>query len=124
MVDEDVDNQILKELASELAEEIYAEIDEAFPGYEMSPMLSLPPRERYQKYLLRIFEAYPNDEMARLYELNNLLNPDYMDLIKAGVLPPPLSLPWVVLVRVPKVFREVQRDLREVYKTNIQKAMA
>lgn len=123
MVDEDVDNALLKELAGEIAEEIYAEIEEAFPDYEMSPMLHLPPQQRFAKYMLRLVEAYPYDEEARLFELNNLLNPDYIDLIKTGVLPPPLSKPWVLLIHIPKVFRKVQSDLRQVYRVQTQRQM-
>lgn len=123
-VPEEVETQILHELGQEMAEEIYREIDDAFPNYVISPAVQLPPRERLQKYLLRIVEAYPADETARLVELNNLLNPDFIDMYKAGVVPAPLSMPWAVVVHVPKIFKRLQTDFRQAYKAWAQKTVA
>lgn len=115
-VSEEVESQILHELAQEMADELFDEIDAAFPNYVISPAVQLPPRERLQAYLMRIVEAYPTDANARLVELNNMLNPEYIDLYKQGLVPPPLSMPWSVLVHVPRIFKDIQRDFRSAYK--------
>lgn len=114
-VPEDVENEILKEIAQEWADEVYDEINDAYPGYVLSPSVELPPRERFVKYMQRIFEAYPNDEMSRQMELGLLLNVDYVDLYKQGLVPPPLSMPWAILIHVPRIFKDIQRDLRKCY---------
>lgn len=120
--DED-ENEILKEIAKEFAEDVYAEIEAAFPRYVLSPSVELPPRERLEKYLMRILEAYPQDEMGRMMELNNLLNSDFVDLYKQGLVPPPLSMPWRVLIHVPRIFKDIQKDLRNCYRTWAQREM-
>lgn len=122
-VDEEVESEILVEIAREWAEEIYAEIDDTFPNYVVSPAVQPPPRERFQKYMLKIVEAYPNDQVGRMRELYMLLDPDYVDAYKLGLVPPPLSRPWALLIKMPRVFKDIQRDLRTCYRTWAQREM-
>lgn len=114
-ISEEVENQLMVELAQEFADEIFSELEETFPGYILSPSVELPPRERLERYLLRLLEAYPQDEMGRMAELYMVLDTDYVDKFKQGLYPPPLALPWRSLVRVPRVFKFMQQDLRRVY---------
>lgn len=116
-VSEQVENEIMRELAQEMAEEVFDEIEATFPGYLLSPAVEIPPRQRLERYFLRLVEAYPQDEGGRLNELFMLLDAGYLDKLKAGAYPPPLARPWVQLVRIPRLFRYLQRDFRQAYLT-------
>lgn len=120
----EVENEILRELAKEMSEEVFANLEAAFPRYIISPAVELPPRDRLERYLMRILEAYPADEVGRMNELANLLNPEYVDLYKQGLVAPPLSRPWNTLIHIPKVFEDIQRDLRSCYRAWAQKEIA
>lgn len=121
-VDEDVENELLLEIAQEFSDEIYKEMEEAFPNYIVSPGVWPKSEPRFIKYMMRISEAYPMDPVAREQELYALLDTKYTDAIKMGLLPPPLSRPWNMLYRMPKVMKHFQADLRELYLRYARKA--
>jgi uncharacterized protein (DUF2236 family) len=114
-VDESVENELLLEIAQEFDEEIYREMEEAFPNYIVSPGVWPKSEARFQRYMLRIFEAYPMDPLGRENELYQLLDTKFTEAIKMGLLPPPLSRPWNTLYRMPKIMLHFQKDLRELY---------
>jgi uncharacterized protein (DUF2236 family) len=114
-VDEDVENEILLEIAEEFSDEIYEEMESAFPNYIVSPGVWPKSEARFQRYMLRIFEAYPMDPLGRENELYSLLDTKYTEAIKMGLLPPPLSRPWNTLYRMPKIMLHFQKDIRELY---------
>lgn len=113
-VSEEVENQIIAEVAQEFADELKADIKAAYPDYVIAPAIKLPNRERLQRYMYFIWQAYPEDPLGRQEELAFLLNKDYLELIKGGYAPPPLSRPWAQLVGISFVFRDLQADLREL----------
>ena len=119
-VDEDEENSILVELADEFAQEIYEELEDAFPRYVVSPAVWPKNRKRLEKYLMLIVEAYPQDAQARLWELEMLLDTNYLDAYKMGMVPKPMSRPWNTLIMMPKIFRFFQSDLRDLYRTFMQ----
>ena len=119
-VDEDEENDIIRELADEFAQEIYEELEDAFPRYVVSPAVWQKNRQRLTKYLMLIVEAYPQDAQSRLLELEMLLDTNYLDAYKMEIVPPPLSRPWNVLIMMPKIFRYFQSDLRDLYRTFMQ----
>ena len=123
-VPENVENEIMQEIAQEFARDVYSEIDDAFPNYILSPSVALPPRERFQKYMQRLVEAYPMDEAARMSELRWLLNTEYIDAYKQGLAPAPLAMPFRVLIHVPKIMKKIQADLRSCYLTWARRAEA
>ena len=69
VVTEAVENDLLLEIAREWSDAVYSEINDAFGGYIISPGVKLPPRQLYEKLMLRIVEAYPDDPAGRMGEL-------------------------------------------------------
>lgn len=116
-VDTGTANRNVREVAEEMAELLSPDnIKAAFPGYIVSPAVALPPRERFERYMLALVQAYPLDEAGRMQEMAYLLDPDYINLIQQALVPLPLSLPWSVLARFPRIFKDIQRDLQSTYK--------
>lgn len=114
-VDEDVENDIIVELAEELGKEFIESLEEAFPGYIISPAIWPPREDRLRNYLLHIAEAYPTDEQARMTELFALLDTNVCDAVKLGLIPPPVSQPWDFLILIPPIFKHFQKDFRDLY---------
>ena len=113
---EEEENALLLEIATEWADELYETIDDAYPHLIMSPGVHLTGRDAFERFMLRIVEAYPTDPIGRQNELAYLLSDEYTTHIKAQLLPPPLSRPWSVLWRVPKIMRRLQSEFRDLYR--------
>jgi hypothetical protein len=114
-VPEEMENELLLEIAQEFNEEIFAEMEDAFPNYVVSPGVWPKSEARLQRYLLRIYECYPNDPVAREAELYSLLDTMLVDAVKMGLVPPPMSRPWNFLIKMPKVFKHFQADFRDLW---------
>lgn len=109
-------NENVLTVAKEESEDFGKDFMEAFPGLVISPGIKQKPRARVEWYLQRIVEAYPLDEYARLMELGWLLNKDYIDLIRTGEAPPPMSRPWFSFLVLPPIFKQVQKIFIADYK--------
>ena len=110
VVDEAEENVILRESLGELRDELYREMEDAFPNLLVSPGTDATGEQRLRNYMLKIVAAYPEDEQGRLTELYQLLDPDYLRAYKLGLLPAPLAHPWSVFIKVPWLFAKVQTD--------------
>lgn len=114
-VDETIENEILTELAQEFAEEIFAEMEDAFPHYVVSPAIWPTGEKLFQRFMLRIIQAYPTDPVARQNELYAILDTKFVDAYKMGLLPAPLSMPWAFLIKMPHIFKYYQGVFRDLY---------
>ena len=57
--------------------------------------VKLSSTERYMWFIQKLQEVYPGDPFGMEVEVVWLLTPDYMDMIKQGIAPPPRSRPFV-----------------------------
>ncbi len=147
----EVANQNIMDVATEFNDRLMADIEASFPDFVISPAIKLTPKERVEKFMLLIAIAYPSPEymqmmanglvppldklkyedivkLAPLFnaeasrqELGWLLNPDYIDLIKAGVAPPPMSRPWSKLLLIPPAFKAIQKIFIRDYKSQMRR---
>lgn len=116
MVDEATKVQIWRDVAAQMAEENERRLKELFPKLLVAPGIDAGSEVRLSRYMMKLMDAYPDDEVARMDELYALLDPDYLKAIKLGLLPPPLSRPWSVIIKIPWLFENRQRDLHNLYR--------
>lgn len=114
-VDEATENRILLDVSERLVKEMYEELEHTFREGFLAPGIRPSDERRLTNYLLKIAQAYPEDEQGRLTELSMMLDPDYVKAYKLGLVPPPLSHPWTVFIRVPWLFTKTQQDFRALY---------
>jgi hypothetical protein len=112
--------EIWRGVALKMAEENQRRIKEMFPRLLVAPGIDAGGEVRLSRYMMKLIEAHPEDEDARQAELYALLDPDYLKAIKLGLLSPPLSRPWSVLVKVPWLFLNRQQDLRRLYLRHVR----
>jgi hypothetical protein len=115
-VDEDTHNKNLLRVSKEEGEKIFDTILRAFPKLTISPGISVPPRVRLQRGIERIAEAYQGDMAGATFELSMLLDTEYYDQFKLGLLPPPRSEPFLSLLPLGTMFREWQKTFISDYK--------
>src|SRR5512146_2089006 len=115
-LDAEVENEIIKECAQEINDEMRAWIIDLLDN-PPSPAVKLGPKDQFERYMLFLVIAYPTDEAGRIAELNWLINPEYVDMIKAGAAPPPQAMPWRGLLPVYFAFEEVQKRFMRLYDT-------
>ena len=97
-------------------EENQRRIEQMFPKLLIAPGIDAGAEVRLSRYMMKIMEAYPDDEQGRINELYALLDPDYLKAIKLGLLPPPMARPWSVIIKLPWLFVNRQQDLRALYR--------
>lgn len=123
-VSEETHNRNLLRVVQEEADRLQR-LPEIFPGLQISPGIKLKPRQRLGRFLTLIQQAYtfphPDgsvvyDEPGAMFELDNLLDPEYMDRMKAGAAPAPRSRPWSTLLPVRFAWRELQKTFISDYK--------
>ena len=120
VVTEEQKVEIWRGVAARMAEENQRRLKELFPRLLIAPGIMPSDSGRLAKYMLKLMEAYPDDEQARTDELYALLDPNYLKAIKLGLLPPPQSRPWSVIIKVPWLFLNRQQDLRALYRRYIR----
>ena len=84
----------------------------------------LPPQKMRQRFMLYLITDHQGDAAAAAIEFDWLMRPDYLDAIKMGLAPPPISRPWTTLLGIPRIFRKVQVFFRRAMKSNAETANA
>ena len=106
----DIENEILDELADEIADEFYEIIDDAFPGGQTPLTEKLEGAWRLLSYLKQTEPA----------DLVHLLNPDYVQHHREGLVPDPVSPYWkMLLFEMPREFELDQKDFVSLMKREV-----
>ena len=138
MVDETTKVQIWRDVAAQMGEENERRLKELFPKLLVAPGIDGGEQARLKNYMEKIDFAYTEqpsidpetgketpfppgyvpyyDAQGSNDELYALLDLDYLKAIKLGLLPPPLSRPWSVIIKIPWLFENRQRDLHNLYR--------
>jgi len=114
-VSEEAKVEIHRRVIAKMGEQNRARFESMFPKLLIAPGIDVSAETRLRNYMLKLVAAYPEDEAGRIAELEMLLDPDYIKAFKLGLVPPPLSHPWAVFIKVPWLFSKMQADMRRLY---------
>jgi hypothetical protein len=116
VVSEEEWNEITLEVAQETVESLIDDVAELVETI-ISPGVQKKPREYFEWFMVNIMQAYPGDRWGALAELAWLLDPGYLQAMKAGEAQPPMSLPWAGCTDNGILFKALQKKFKGLYQT-------
>ena len=116
---EEEKREILLDVVSKGVKRFWEKVKE-FYDHSFAPGVHLKPAKARRRFLELLAEGNQGDIEAAAVEFDYLMRLDYLDLIRAGQAPPPVSRPWAQLLAAPEIFRWAQQDFREIMRERLK----